>query len=70
MKYTAHPLGKKDGLPQICIFDEDGECVTTLTMDDIALLYHYFVPDCVTHFFAEGSKYNELVKRLQKGKEK
>ena len=39
MKYTAHPLGKQDNLPLIAIFDEDGECVATLTMDDIALLY-------------------------------
>ena len=39
MKYTAHPLGKQDNLPLIAIFDEDGECVATLTMDDIAELY-------------------------------
>jgi len=39
MKYTAHPQGRQDGLPLISIFNEKGECVATLTMDDIALLY-------------------------------
>jgi hypothetical protein len=39
MKYTAHPQGKQKNLPLIAIFDEDGERVAVLTMDDIAEHY-------------------------------
>lgn len=68
MKYTAHPQGKRDNLPLISIFNEKGECVATLTMDDIALLYDRFVISL--DYYVVGTVYDELVEKLKKQKEK